>query len=185
MCYRLDRLETTFSCSRAQESDFKFECRLLCCKCSYCHQVATKEWHKSQLLSNVHRNKICERCFLCRSLEFCKSCHKCPTCCHQSTCRGKVTKVLGEEGSLGFESKSSHHTERGLHPPLPVQTKLNQVTNCHKQLPQPSKTVQPFRGTVSAGEQKCSRTGRKSKLSGFLQLAIFGSQTTGGDLSWI
>ena len=40
--------------------------------------VATKERRKSQLLSNVHRNKICERCFLCRSLEFCKSCHKCP-----------------------------------------------------------------------------------------------------------
>ena len=79
-------------------------------------------------------------------------------------------------GSLGFESKSSHHTERGLNPPLPVQTKLNQVTNCHKQLPQPSKTVQRFRSTVSAGEQKCSRTGRKSKLSGVLQLAIFGSQ---------
>ena len=177
MCYRSDRLEPTFSCSRGQESDFKFECRLLCCKCSYCHRVATKERCKSQLLSNIHRNKICERCFLRRSLEFCKSCHKCPTCCHQSTCRGKVTKILGEVGSLGFESKSSHHTERGLHPPLPVQTKLDQVTNCHKQLPQPSKTGQPFRGTVSAGEQKCSRTGRKSKLTGFLQPAIFGSQT--------
>ena len=55
-----------------------FECRLLCCKCLYCHRVATKERRKSQLLSNVHRNKICERWFLCRSLEFCKSCHKCP-----------------------------------------------------------------------------------------------------------
>ena len=176
MCYRSDRLETT-SRSRGQESDFKFECRLLCCKCSYCHWVATKERHKSQFLSNVHRNKICERCFLCRSLEFCKSCHKCPTCCHKSTCRGKVTKVLGDVGSLGCESKSSHHSERGLHPPLPVQTKLDQVTNCHKQLPQPSKTGPPFRGTVSAGEQKCSRTGRKSKLTGFLQPAIFGSQT--------
>ena len=40
----------------------KFECRPLCCKWSYCHRVATKERHKSQLLSNVHRNKICERC---------------------------------------------------------------------------------------------------------------------------
>ena len=168
MCYRSDRLETTFSCSRGQESDFKFECRLLCCKCSYCHRVATKERHKSQFLSNVHRNKICERCFLCRSLEFCKSCHKCPSCCHKSTCRGKVTKVLEEVGSLGCECKSSHHSERGLHPPLPVQTKLDQVTNCHKQLPQPSKTGQPFRGTVSAGKQKCSRTGRKSNNQLFL-----------------
>ena len=84
----------------------------------------------------------------------------------------RVTQVLGEVGSSGFESKSSRHTERGLYPPLLVQTKLDQVTNCNKQLPQSSQTGQPFRGTVSAGEQKCSRTGRKSKLSGFLQPAI-------------
>ena len=64
--------------SREQQSDFKFECRLSCCKCSYCHRVATKERRKSHLLSNVHRNKICEKCFLCRSLEFCKSCQQCP-----------------------------------------------------------------------------------------------------------
>ena len=92
---------------------------------------------KSQLLLQVHRNKICERCFLCRSLEFCKSCHKCPTCCYKSTCRGKATQFLGEMGISGFKSKSSHHTQRGLHPPLPVQTEPNQVTNCHKQLPEP------------------------------------------------
>ena len=64
-------------------------------------------------------------------------------------------------GSSGFESKSSHSTQRGLHPPLPVQTQFDQVTNCHKQLCQPTKTVPPFGGTVSAGEQKCSGTGSK------------------------
>ena len=148
----------------------------MCCKCSFCHRVATKERCKSQLLLQSHRNKICERCFLCRSLEFFKYCHKCPNCC-KSTCRGKVTSVLGEVGSSGFESKSSHNTQRGLHPPLPVQTQSNQVTNCHKQLCQPTKTVQPFGGTVSADEQKCSGTGGKPKLNGFLQPAIFGTQT--------
>ena len=95
------------------------------CKCSSCHRVATKERRKSQLLLQSHRNKTCERCFLCRSLEFCKYCHKCPNCCHKSTCRGKATSVLGEGGSSGFESKSSHNTERGLHRPLPVQTQSN------------------------------------------------------------
>ena len=148
----------------------------LCCKCSYCHRVATKERRKSQCLSNVHRNKICERCFLCRSLEFYKSCYQCPTCCYRSSCRGKVTPVLGEMGSSGFESKSSHHTEGGLHPPLPVQTQLDKVTNSNKQLPQLSQAVLPLRGTVSADKQECSRTGRKSKLTGFLQPAIFGLQ---------
>ena len=80
-------------------------------------------------------------------------------------------------GSSGFELKSGNSTQRGLHPPLPVQTQFNQITNCHKQLCQPSKTVPPFGGTVSAGEQKCSGTGSKPKLTGFLQPAIFGTQT--------
>ena len=80
-------------------------------------------------------------------------------------------------GSSGFESKGSHNTERGLHPPLLVQTQPNQVTNGHKQICHPTKTVPPFGGTVSADKQKCSRTGRKPKLTGVLQPAIFGAQT--------
>ena len=123
-----------------------FSCRLLCCKCSFCYWVATQERRNSQLLSTLHRNKICERCFLCRSLEFCKSCQKCPTCCYRSTSRVKATQFLGEVGSSGFESKSSHHTQRGLHPSLLIQTKPNQVTNCHKQLSQPIQTGQPLGG---------------------------------------
>ena len=142
------------------------------CKCSYCFRVATKERRKSQYLSNVHRNKICERCFLCRSLVFCKACNQCPTYCYRSSCRGEVKPVLGEMGSPGFKSKSSHHTEGGLHSPVPVQTPLDKVTDCNKQLPQLSQAVLPFRGTVSADKQECSRTGRKSKLTGFLQPAI-------------
>ena len=160
-----------------QERDCFFTCKLLCCKCSFCYRVATKERRKSQFLSKIHGNKICERCFLCRSLEFCKYCHQCPNCCHKSTCRGKATSVLGEVGSSGFESKSSHNTERRLNPPLLVQTQSNQVTNCHKQLCKPTKTVPPFGGTVSADKQKCSGTGSKPKLTGVLQPAIFGTQT--------
>ena len=80
-------------------------------------------------------------------------------------------------GSSGFESKGSHHTEGGLDPPLPVQTQLNKVTYCNKQLPQLGQAVLPCRGTVSADKQECSRTGSKSKLTGFLQPAIFGTQT--------
>ena len=36
--------------SRRQESDYTFSFRLLCCKCSFCYMVATKERRKSQLL---------------------------------------------------------------------------------------------------------------------------------------
>ena len=147
------------------------------CKCSYCHRVATKERRKSQCMSVVHRNKICERCFLCRSLAFCKSCHQCPTCCFRSSCRGEVKPLLGEMGNPGFKSKSGKHTEGGLHASLPVQTPLDKVTNCNKQLPQSNQTVLPFGVTVSADKQKCSRTGGESKLTGVLQPAIFGTQT--------
>ena len=185
MCFKCGRIEGLCNCIRQdggfepttrdrpeeQQSDFK--CRLLCCKCSYCHRVATKERRKSQCMSIVHKNKICQKCFLCRSLEFYKSCHQCPTCCYRSSCRGQVTAVLGEMGNPGFKSKSSKHTEGGLHSPLPVQTPLDKVTDCNKQLPQSNQTVLPFRGTVSADKQECSRTGGKSKLTGVLQLPIF------------
>ena len=85
--------------------------------------------------------------------------------------------MLGEMGSLGFESKSSHHTEGGLYSSIPVQTSLNKVTDCNKQLPQSNQAVLPCGGTASADKQKCSRTGGKPKLTGVLQPAIFGTQT--------
>ena len=80
-------------------------------------------------------------------------------------------------GGLGFKSKSSQHIEGGVHSHVPVQTPLDKVTDCNKQLPQLSQAVLPFRGTVSADKQERSRTGRKSELTGFLQPAIFGTQT--------
>ena len=85
--------------------------------------------------------------------------------------------MLAEMGNPGFKSKSGNHSEGGLHAPLPVQTPLDKVTDCNKQLPQSNQTVLPFRGTVSADKQKCSRTGGQSKFIGILQPAIFGTQT--------
>ena len=176
-CIRQDGGFEPTTSDRSEEQQIDFKCRLSCCKCSYCHRVATKERCKSQYMSIVHRNKICERCFLCRSLTFCKACHQCPTCCFRSPCRGEVKPVLAEMGNPGFKSKSGKHTERGLHSPLPVQTPLDKVTDCNKQLPQSNQTVLPYRGTVSADKQKCSRTGGQSKFIGVLQPAIFGTQT--------
>ena len=66
--------------------------------------------------------------------------------------------------------------EGGLHSPLPVQTPLDEVTDCNKQLPQSNQTVLPFRGTVSADKQECSRTGGKSNSLGFYN-RLFGTQT--------
>ena len=189
MCFKCGRIEGLCNCirqdggfepttsDRSEEQQIDFKCRLSCCKCSYCHRVTTKERCKSQYMSIVHRNKICEKCFLCRSITFCKACHQCPTCCFRSPCRGEVKPVLAEMGNPGFKSKSGKHTEGGLHSPLPVQTPLDKVTDCNKQLPQSNQTVLPYRGTVSADKQKCSRTGGQSKFIAVLQPAIFGTQT--------
>ena len=182
MCARSVRFEPFTGGGQGQETfqqerDCKFTCKLLCCKCSFCHRVDTKERGKSQLLSQLHRNKICEICFLCRSLEICKSYLKCPNCCHRATCRGLTAPVFGKMGSPGGKSQGSNSTQRGLHPPLLVQTQLDQITNCHEQLCKLSQKPRPCVGLVSAGEQKCSRTGSKLKLTGVLQPAIFRSQT--------
>ena len=73
--------------------------------------------------------------------------------------------------------RTCHHTEGGLYSSIPVQTSLNKVTDCNKQLPQSNQAVLPCGGTASADKQKCSRTGGKPKLTGVLQPAIFGTQT--------
>ena len=150
----------------------------MCCKsCSFCQRVFTKGRYKYQLWLSLSKNKVCERCFLCRSLEFCKSCHKCPNCCSRSSSRGKVAPVLGVVGSLRGQPQGGNSTQSGLHPPLPVQTQLDQVTNCHKLLYKPPQESILAGGIVSASDQKCSRTGSNSKIPGLLQKGIFSTKT--------
>ena len=167
LCVRKDKFEPFTSDGRKQgldqqEQDCKFTCKLLCCKCSFCYQVATKERRNSQLLSQFPRNKVCERC---------------PSCCYRSTCRGQTAPVLRKIGSSGGKSQGSNSTQRGLHPPLPVRAQLDQITNCHKQLCKSPQEPALVGDPASAGEQKCSRTGSNSKITAFLQQTIFGTQT--------
>ena len=57
-------------------SDFK--CKLSCCRsCTFCCQATTKERTKSCFKFN----KMCKRCFLCRSVEFCPEYQECPNYC--------------------------------------------------------------------------------------------------------
>ena len=59
---------------------------------------------------------------------------KCPNCYSRSTCRGQIAPILGEVGSPRDQSQDCNSTQRGLRPPLLVQTQHDQVTNCHKLL---------------------------------------------------
>ena len=106
------------------------------------------------------------------------------TVCTRSAFRGQTKPVLGNLGSLGGWTKGLTNAERGLHPPLPDQTKLVKVTDHHKLLCKSPQVPLPGGGIASVFEQKCSRAGQKSRISGLLQLTIFWSQnqTIGGGL---
>ena len=91
--------------------------------------------------------------------------------------RSQTAPVLGKMGSPGSKSQDSNSTQRRLHPSLQVQTQLDQVTHCHKQLLQSPQKPPLVGGLASAGEPKCSRTGSNSKITAVLQQAIFGTQT--------
>ena len=106
------------------------KCKLSCKSCTYCSRAATKERRKSGYCKKS-AIKICEQCFLCRSIVFCKTCTK---CCTKSACRGQAEPVLENLGNLRSRTQSGTNIERGLHPTFPNQTKLDQVTHNHQLL---------------------------------------------------
>ena len=75
------------------------------------------------------------------------------------------------------QSQGRNSAQRGLNPPLLVQTQLDQVTNCHKLLCKPLQEPPLAGGFTSVGEQKCSTTGSNSNNSRVLQKTFSGTQT--------
>ena len=116
---------------------------------------------------SVSRNKACEQCFLCRSVEFSTKYHKCPNCCSRSACRGQIKPVLEEMGSLRRQPQSIDGPRRRLHSPLPVQAKLDQVPNHNKLLCKSPQEPPPVGGIASAVKQECNRVGQNQESLGF------------------
>ena len=116
--------------------------------------------------------KICEKCFLCRSLVFCNHCKKCQTCFSKSACRGKTSKFLANLAGSGCRSESHLNPERGLYPPLSDPSKTHKVSYSHKPLCQSPQEQLPVGGITSAYRQERSRTGSKPKISGLFQPTI-------------
>ena len=114
-----------------------FSNSVVCKSCISCKRAATKERRKPGYCS-TSAIKICEQCFLCRSIEFSQTWAKCPNCSSRSTCMGKTTLFLENSGSLGGQSKGNKNTQRRLNPPLPDPAKSDKVTNYHKLLYQAS-----------------------------------------------
>ena len=85
-----------------------------------CKRAASKERHNSGCCK-TSVIKICEQCFLCRSIVFCQTCTKCPKCCTNSACMGqtepfwetqeasrarpKVLQILKEGYTLPFQTR--------------------------------------------------------------------------------
>ena len=76
-------------------TDCKFW-KLNCCfSCTYCSWAATKERHKSSYCKTMSVIKICEQCFLYRSIVFCKTCTKCCTKSARLNQFWKIWEALG------------------------------------------------------------------------------------------
>ena len=141
------------------------KCKLSCKSCTYCTKATTKG-RRTSGYCKTSVIKICEQCFLCRSIVFYQTCTKCPNCCKRSACRGQTESDFGNLESLGCRTKGHTNVERGLYPPFPNQTKLEKISDHHKLLCQSPHEPLPVGGITSAFEQKCSRVGQKSKISG-------------------
>ena len=126
-------------------------CKLNCCfKCTYCPRAATKERRKSGHCKTMSANKVCEQCFLCKSIVLCPICTKCPKCCTKSACRCKTESVLGNLGNLGDRTQSSTNVKTRVHPTFLNQTKLEQVTHSHQLLCTSPQEPLPVEGIASA-----------------------------------
>ena len=170
LCLQSDRLEPTSSDSQRQESDCKF--------------------HVDFCVANAHS---------VTGLPQKKGIN--PNCCHMYM-KIKYVKDISCVGHLSSANFVTNIPPVVIDPPVGARlhnfwekwevlgsspkvvttlregyTEPMQVTNYHKQLSKPIQTVPLFGGTASVGEQKCSGTGSKPKLSRVLQPAIFGTQT--------
>ena len=121
--------------------------------------------------------KICEQCFVCRSLVFCHSCSKCPKCCSQSSCRDQTSKLLDKMVGAGCKPNSSSNPKRGLPPPLSDPTQINKKSHGHKLLCKSPQEQLPGGGIASAYSQKYNRNRTKPKISRLLQPTISSSKT--------
>ena len=93
---------------------------------------------------------------------FCKKCIKCPSCCTKSDCRGQIEPILGNLANHGGRAQSSSYVKRRVHPTLPNQTKLGQVTDGSQLLCKSPQEQLPVGGIASADKEKCNRTNHHS-----------------------
>ena len=123
------------------------------------------------------RNKICQRCFFCRSLRFCPHCSKCPQCCQCSSDRGTSPKILAEVVPPRFKPESSVHFEGRLHSPIQSQTPTSKGPPNSQWLCKPPQEPLPEGGFASLTTKGGSRDGKGSDISSLLQPTVHSPKT--------
>ena len=170
-CHKCKRTKLFCVCSTT--------CVLSCCQsCTFCckKRAVTKERHKS-LIKSEARNKICQRCFFCRSLRFCPHCSKCPQCCQCSSDRGTSPQILAEVVPPRFKPESSVHFEGRLHSPVQSQTPTSKGPPNSQWLCKPPQEPLPEGGFASLTTKGGSRDGKGSDISSLLQPTVHSPKT--------
>ena len=159
-----------------QQSDFSKDCKFVCCSsCSFCNRAVAKE--KRKTLSCQNRNKICEQCFVCKSMSFCPKCHKCTLCCQRSTCGRPSATVLAGLALPGFKSKGSLHPQGRVSTTLQGETTSSKIS-CNSQWFISSFKKQKAERSLTVSRSKTGyRKSVSSVISGLLQPVVPGSKT--------
>ena len=159
-----------------QQSDFSKDCKFVCCSsCSFCNRAVAKE--KRKTLSCQNRNKICEQCFVCKSMSFCPKCHKCTLCCQRSTCGRPSATVLAGLALPGFKSKGSLHPQGRVSTTLQGETSSSKIS-CNSQWFISSFKKQKAERSLTVSRSKTGyRKSVSSVISGLLQPVVPGSKT--------
>ena len=140
--------------------------------CTYCNKVAVAKERRKAKIKDQKSNKVCEKCFFCRSLCFCSKCSKCPQCCKCPTSGGTSSEFLGNMGSQGCKPKSSVHIKGGLCSPLQSQTSLGKGSPDSKWLCKPHQRLPLARSCTSSDREKGSREGQGSNLTSLFQQTV-------------
>ena len=140
--------------------------------CTYCNKVAVAKERRKTKIKDQKSNKVCEKCFFCRSLCFCSKCSKCPQCCKCPTSGGTSSEFLGNMGSQGCKPKSSVHIKRGLCSSLQSKTSLSKGSPDSKWLCKPHQRLPLASSCTSSDREKGSREGQGSNLTSLFQQTV-------------
>ena len=140
--------------------------------CTYCNKVAVTKERRKAKIKDQKSNKVCEKCFFCRSLCFCSKCSKCPQCCKCPTSGGTSSEFWGNMGSQGCKPKSSVHIKGGLCSSLQSKTSLSKGSPDSKWLCKPHQRLPLASSCTSSDREKGSREGQGSNLTSLFQQTV-------------